>query len=200
MTQVFNVLSSNADTETAFKLKCDSQSLSFYSEIAVYIANNIAGFDKLTVLDVGARTAAGTALLRAIFHPESFSRLKFSSVTALDLDAVAIAKAKLEYPDLEYLVEDVRLFAGIRNWDLVLASHTIEHVPDPDAFIGYLEAVANKYVLIACPIYEDQLSVGHSNRFTIEFFERHNFTNVIAFRSLHWHGGLACLAIKKIAK
>lgn len=199
MTQVFQGLDMNASAEVAFKLKCDTQSLSFYSEIAVYIANNIAGFDRLTVLDVGARTAAGTALLRAVFHPESFSRLKFTSVTALDLDANALAQAKLEYPDLEYIAEDVGLFAGIRSWDLVMASHTIEHVPDPDAFIGYLEAVATKYILIACPIYEDNLATGHSNRFTLDFFERHKFTNVIAFRSLHWHGGLACLAIKKLA-
>lgn len=180
------------------KIKCDSQSLSFYSDIAKFIGDNISGFHSWSLLDVGARTAAGTALLRAIHHPSSFARLKFHEVTALDLDVEAIEAARLEYPDIDYLTVDVNTLKGLRQWDIVLASHTIEHVDKPAEFLSALEAVARSYVIIACPFAEEKLAVGHINRFNVDFFEKHGFTYTEVYRSQHWHGGMACISLKSL--
>ncbi|MFZ2996046.1 class I SAM-dependent methyltransferase [Sphingobium sp.] len=198
MLSIFSKLPADISPNYDMKVKCDSQSLSFYSDISSFLGDNIPGYHSKTLLDVGARTAAGTALLRAIHHPLSFARIKLVDVTALDLDAASIAAAASEFTDLNYLVQDVGELAGQRNWDIVLSSHTIEHVSDPDSFLAALMAVANDYVLIACPFAEDHLIEGHVARFNMEFFERHAFDQVKVYRSQHWHGGMACIALKKI--
>jgi 2-polyprenyl-3-methyl-5-hydroxy-6-metoxy-1,4-benzoquinol methylase len=188
----------SANQEELLKLRCDSQSLSFYSDIAGFMSRHIAGVRSATLLDVGARTAAGTALLRAIHHPSSFARLKLSSVTALDLDEDVIRLAQLQYPDIELMAADVSSLIGARNFDIVLSSHTIEHVQDPDGFLSNLRALANACVIIACPFAEDSMSEGHVNRFDMQFFERHNFTSLEIYRSQHWHGSMACIGMLKI--
>lgn len=198
MTEIFHPISGSLNAALDMKIKCDSQSLSFYSDIAGFLSRHVHGLQSMSLLDVGARTAAGTALLRAIHHPLSFARLKLHSVTALDLDAVALERAATEYPDLEYLSRDVATLKGERSWDIVISSHTIEHVPDPDAFAAALEAVATKYVVIACPFAEIDLTPGHVHRLNMDFFDRHNFHGVEVYRSQHWHGGMACIAIKHI--
>ena len=197
MTSIFNALRMGMDKREDLKVKCDSQSLAFYSDIASFIGRHIPGYKSLSLLDVGARTAAGTALLRAIHHPQSFARIKLHPVTALDLDAATFETAREEYRDIDYLVADVGSFAGQRSWDIVLTSHTIEHVSDPDGFLRALEATANQYVIVACPFAEEPpLIPGHLQRFNLEFFERNGFTTVETYRSLHWHQSMACMAIK----
>lgn len=198
MVEIFSKWPGYVDAASDMKVKCDSQSLSFYSDLSSFIGEKITGYRHMSLLDVGARTAAGTALLRAIHHPASFARLKLNRVTALDLDEAAIQAAASEYPDLEYLVIDVAKLKGLDAWDIVLASHTIEHVNDPVGFIEALANVAKQYVIIACPFAEQNLSVGHVQRFNMDFFEENGFTDVKVYRSQHWHGGMACIAIKPV--
>ena len=186
------------DQELDFKIKCDSQSLSFYCDIESFISDHIPGIRAVSVLDVGARTASGTALLRAIHHPRSFARLKFHEVTALDLDVKSIEKARNEFPDIEYMTVDIGKLKGVRKWNLVLSSHTIEHVQDPDSFVRSLEDVSDYCVIIACPFLEENLIPGHHHRFNIDFFEKRGFSFTRIYRSMHWHGGVACISIKFI--
>ncbi|USI72356.1 class I SAM-dependent methyltransferase [Sphingomonas morindae] len=199
MTAIFQPAAAELNAEAELKLRCDSQSLSFYSDIASFISRHIKGQQAFDMLDVGARTAAGTALLRAIHHPNSFARLKLNSVTALDLDAEALRLAALEYPDINYIARDVESLKGERSWDIVLSSHTIEHVDDPQHFLADLEAVARRHVVIACPFAEVALTMGHVRRFNLDFFERNDFREIEVYRSQHWHGGMACIAIKDVA-
>jgi SAM-dependent methyltransferase len=199
MTQIFEPIVGNIDAVADMKIKCDSQSLSFYSDISSFLGRNISGYQTMSLLDVGARTAAGTALLRAIHHPRSFARLKLHEVTALDLDSIAIAQAASEYRDINYLSVDVETLSGIREWDIVLSSHTIEHVPDPGAFLSALDNVAKRYVVVACPFAEIELTPGHVHRFNMDFFEKNGFSHVEVYRSQHWHGGMAAIALRQKA-
>jgi ubiquinone/menaquinone biosynthesis C-methylase UbiE len=199
LTKIFVPVMGDISPQEDLKLKCDSQSLAFYSDIASFMSKNIPGYGFMSLLDVGARTAAGAALLRAIFHPRSFARLKLHPVTALDIDAAAIAAARTEYLDLEYITDNVANYKGKRSWDIVLSSHTIEHVPDPEGFLAALEAVAGKYLIVACPISEEKpFEPGHIHSFDFQFFEKHGFSHFEAYRSLHWHKCLAGIAMKRI--
>ncbi|QJU57622.1 methyltransferase domain-containing protein [Sphingomonas sp. AP4-R1] len=198
MTYIFQKHKDDLPPELDMRIKCDSQSLSFYSDISNFLGDNIPGYLSHSLLDVGARTAAGTALLRAIHHPRSFARLKLHQVTALDLDATAIAQASNEYQDIECLAVDVNALANVRSWDIVLSSHTIEHVDDPSSFLASLETVATRYVVIACPFAEVDLTEGHVHRFNMAFFEEHRFDAMKVYRSQHWHGGMACVALKRL--
>jgi trans-aconitate methyltransferase len=182
MTKVFQKFDTGSGASELLKLRCDTQSLS----------NNF------TLLDIGARTGAGTALLRAVHHPASFARMKLHQVTALDLDASALEVARSEYPDLEFIAEDMRLFYNIRKWDIVLSSHTIEHTTDPDEFLEGMIKLASQYVIIACPFAEDNPCVGHVSRFDMQFFDRHKFDVVEIYRSQHWHGSMACIAMLRV--
>ena len=64
------------------------------------------GVHRLTLLDVGPRTAAGTALLQQVHHPQSFSRIKLQT-TAIDKDPTFREYAGLHFPDVEYLIGDI---------------------------------------------------------------------------------------------
>jgi ubiquinone/menaquinone biosynthesis C-methylase UbiE len=199
VTKIFFPATAGISPLEDLKLKCESQSLSFYSDIASFMSRNITGYGFMSLLDVGARTAVGAALLRAIHHPRSFARLKLHPVTALDIDAAAMASARAEYRDLEYITDDVANYKGKRRWDIVLSSHTIEHVPDPEGFLAALEAVAGKYVIVACPIAEEKpFEPGHLHRFDFQFFEKRGFSHFEAYRSLHWHKCLAGIAMKRM--
>ena len=46
-------------------------------------------------------------------------------------------------------------------WDLVICSHTIEHMSDPFPFIAQLQRLARHWVLIYCPFNESPLTSNH---------------------------------------
>ena len=126
----------------------------------------------ISVLDVGARTAAGTAFLQMLHHPHGNSKVKMQ-VTALDIDDSFKEYAKISFPDLQYQKEDI---FNIKNqkWDLVICSHTIEHVPDPHLFLKQLQKLARDYVLISTPYKEDpnNLIPGHCNSIDDSFIDK----------------------------
>lgn len=143
----------------------DAQSLSFYCDVAAYLAELLDGWPTMSLLDVGPRTGAGLALLRLMHHPLTFSRIKLDPVTGIDLDPDFKAVAERLYPDIEALHGDAFSLGG-RTWDVVMSSHTIEHVDDPSSFLRHLEGLARRLVVIACPFEEEKLIVWHKNRIT----------------------------------
>jgi SAM-dependent methyltransferase len=66
------------------------------------------------------------------------------------------------------------------SFDLVVASHVVEHVPDPRRFICEMARVSSKYLYIEVPCeilvrnskksIERALSIGHINGYTPEYF------------------------------
>ena len=132
------------------------QSLLFMVELIPFIHGlwgHLPEGSRRTVLDVGPENFAGTALLAKLHAPDSFNRLKLE-VSALDISDEFVLLGELIAPEVELLVRDV---ASIRDrvWDMVIASHVIEHVEDPVEFMKELQKRAREFVVIACPWRED---------------------------------------------
>lgn len=81
---------------------------------------------------------------------------------------------------------DLRAYDGTtlpfadRSFDLVVASHVVEHVPNPRGFIGELARVAGKLIYIEVPceqrvripraVIQAALNTGHINAYSPEYF------------------------------
>lgn len=172
----------------------DTQSYVFYCEMLPHLWNLYpSGYHHLTLLDVGSRTGAGSGLLQQIHHPESFSRIKLN-VTALDIEDTYVDYAKAHYPEVEYVVGDIYDPTFSRKFDIVVCSHTLEHVPDPSGFLAQLRSLARGWVVIACPFEEKDLIPGHVNTLDFSFFEKEQAHTTHVYRSLTWHGSMAAIA------
>lgn len=134
------------------------QSLLFMVELVPFIHRlwgHLPEGSRRTVLDVGPENFAGTALLARLHAPESFNRLKLN-VSALDISDEFALLGELVAPDVELLVGDITSVRD-RAWDMVIASHVVEHVEDPVGFMCGLQELAREFVVIACPWRENPI-------------------------------------------
>ena len=195
---VFEPMPDNWDDARLMRLRCDSQSMHFYADISHYLVRQLTQFETLSVLDVGARTGAGSALLRLLHHPWAYTRLKFDPVVALDVDPEIVRFVQNEFKDIHAICDDIKNVSE-RAYDVVVCSHTIEHVDDLQGFLKQLERVARRCVVLACPINEElPLSEGHIRVITPAMLEEHGYSDIQVFESFHFHNGLCGLAIKFI--
>ena len=195
---IFDPLPHDVDAEHLLRLRCDSQSLHFYGDISHFIARRVPGAETLSVLDVGSRTGAGTALLRLLHHPGAFTRLKFDPVVGLDLDPTLEKIVSNEFKDISAICEDIFNLSE-KSYDLVICSHTIEHLPEIEPFVAQLERIARRYVVLACPINErSPASDGHIQIISPERLENLGYKDFEIYNSFHFHNGQCGIAIKNI--
>lgn len=193
---IFRPLPPAEDQELLHRLRCDSQSLAYYSDISRFMSERIKGFRTLSLLDVGPRTGAGLAYLRLAHHPRAFTRLKLDPVTGIDIDSSFELIARQEFPDIQGRTGDIHDLSD-KGFDIVLCSHTIEHLSDAEGFIHQLERIARLYLIIACPYEErEPLSDGHVRSVDAKFLASLGFTDVLVYESNHFHNGLCCLGFK----
>lgn len=177
--------------------RCDSQSAAFYSDISSFISLHLKEFATYSLLDVGSRTGMGLALLRLIHHPLSFSRLKLDPVTGIDMDPGFEFTAFREFADIQSQTGDIfRL--DEKSWDVVLCSHTIEHIVEAETFVEQLVRLARKYVVLACPFCEVPLSSDHVRTIDYRFLQKLGFETVSIYESHHFHGGVCCIALRRL--
>lgn len=195
---VFSPLPADADDARLLRLRCDSQSLHFYSDISHFISQRLKGFQTFSLLDVGGRTGVGTALLRLLHHPMAFTTLKFDPVISLDLDPDLPRIAGQEFKDIAAVQANI-FDLEPDSYDIVVCSHTIEHVPDMEGFIAQLERIARRYVVLACPINERvPLSDGHLRTITPEHLASLGYNDIEVYDSFHFHNGQAGIAMKAV--
>jgi SAM-dependent methyltransferase len=193
---IFGQLPVAEDPELLHRLRCDSQSLAYYSDISRFMSERIKGFRTFSLLDVGPRTGAGLAFLRLVHHPSAFTRLKLDPVTGIDIEGSFELIARQEFPDIQGRTGDVYDLPE-NGFDIVLCSHTIEHLLDAEEFICQLERIARFYLILACPYEErEPLSGGHVRIVDTKFLASLGFTDVFVYESNHFHNGLCCVGFK----
>lgn len=150
--------------------------------------------EHFSVLDLGAKTAAGSEILGYLGQPGSFSKLKFT-VTCGDIDSTFVNYSSVSNPHVEYLSADV--FDLERLWDIVICSHVVEHVPSPLDFVAKLRSIAKRYIILAFPYCESpsELIPGHINSLNHDFLRALNPLRYEIYDGLFWSQSLCCIAV-----
>lgn len=164
------------------------QSMQFMIDCLPMIRKLLAGQPRqeaLSVLDVGTGTGAGANLLATLYQGQFLGpRLK---VDAIELVPHLKGYANAKFPLVNYLVGDIRTYTGPQRWDLVVCSHTIEHVERAEEFTAFLAGLATRWVLLYAPWKEQALSPGHINRIDRRFLERVGALAHEVFESPAWY-------------
>lgn len=141
--------------------------------------------EAIEVLDVGAASGAGSHLLALLNRSNQFGPAM--NVDALDILESFKPYAEEFFPDINYMVEDLYLVDPARTWDLVICSHTIEHLRDPRSFILELQRRARHWALIYAPFEEQHVDgVGHLFSVTLKFIESFHPKSVEVMKSPAW--------------
>ena len=173
----------------------DAQSIAFTCEILPFIWSLYPeGEHVLELLDIGSRTGAGTGLIAYIHQQYAFNRIKVKA-TALDIDGNYQLYAQNHYPLVRYMVGDIFNMSFENLFDIVIASHTIEHVSDPVKFIKRLQELSSGHVIVACPFEEKNLIDGHIHSFNEQFFKDTEALRLEVYTSTAWAQSKACIAI-----
>jgi 2-polyprenyl-3-methyl-5-hydroxy-6-metoxy-1,4-benzoquinol methylase len=88
------------------------------------------------VLDIACGVGYGTHFLVE-------SSPQVTHADAVDISDSAIAYAQERYPDprIHYSCEDAMRFRGLGGYDTIVSLETVEHVPEPAAFVSHLTSL-----------------------------------------------------------
>lgn len=171
-----------------FIYKSIPQSTLFMAEIIPLIHRLYLHLPETTyksALDVGPENFAGTALLQQIHHPKSFCRLKLN-VTAIDIHDRFEYLRQIVAPDVEFVVDNI-FNVKERVWDFGIASHVIEHVPEPIEFAQQLQKLSRDFVIFATPYNEKPIiTPGHVNTIDRKFLRDIGARDVNVFTNYSW--------------
>src|SRR5439155_15073907 len=149
------------------------QSMQFMIDCLPTIRKLIVGIPRtatLSVLDVGTGTGAGANVLATLYQGVFLGpRMK---VEAIELVPHLKSYAEVKFPLINYLVGDILAYKESRRWDIVICSHTIEHVDRPQEFVSVLADLAYRWALFYAPWKERALIPGHVNRIDRRFLRR----------------------------
>jgi Methyltransferase domain len=138
-----------------------------------------------TFLDIGPSNFAGTQLIQSIHQALSYTKLKLR-VSALDIHGRYSKLQQFMVPECEFIISDLYKVSD-RSWDMILASHVIEHVPDPEKFIHKMQDLAVDYVIIAAPWNENPIvTKSHINTIDKKLVRRVRGRDLRIFTNYAW--------------
>ncbi len=149
------------------------QSMQFMIDCLPMIRKLLLGIPRhetLRVLDVGTGTGAGANVLATLYQGVFLGPQM--QVDAIELVPHLKNYADIKYPLVNYLVGDILSYKDSQWWDLVICSHTIEHVDRPESFVSFLADRAHRWALFYAPWKERALIPGHVNRIDRRFLHR----------------------------
>lgn len=127
--------------------------MQFMIDCLPIIHNQLLEFPRdqvVRVLDVGTGTGAGANLL-ATLYAGNFLGPKIS-VETIDIGGISLQEyAKNRFPLIRYMVGDAADLPTDSPYDLVLCSHTIEHIEDYKGFTCMLQRLARKSCVFYAP-------------------------------------------------
>lgn len=143
--------------------------------------------DDLTLLDVGAGSAAGSNLLASLHNERVvYSKIR---VDAIDYTPLRERWVKSQYPLVNYSVANLYDLPD-KCWDFVICSHVIEHVSEPKVFVSELERVCKGFAFIYAPYQEIDRIPAHINTITEEIFSEFKLESVKIVKSMGWHADI----------
>ncbi|MCD4728918.1 MAG: class I SAM-dependent methyltransferase, partial [Pirellulales bacterium] len=152
--------------------------------------------EPIRVLDVGTGTGVGANLLATLYAGPLLGHQM--AVDAVELVGWPERYAKAKFPAIHYIVGDVLELQPEPPWDLVICSHTIEHIEDYPAFVHHLQTLATKWVLLYAPWKEiEKRCDGHVVKIN-EAFLKNLKTKIVEFKIIDspgWrqsHKGARC--------
>jgi hypothetical protein len=138
----------------------------------------------IRVLDVGAGTGGGSAMLQRIHAHSGPSHLKLD-VTALELpDDRLTAFARYVHPNLKMIFADI--FELNDLYDMVFCSNTVEHIEQPVPFVRRMQELARDYVLCITPFAEINRIEGHVNTIDMAFISQFEPLEVFVHTNVGW--------------
>ncbi len=138
-----------------------------------------------SAVDVGPENFAGTELLARIHAPGSFCRLKLN-VSAIDITRDFDSLREIIAPQVEFIHQDIFDLEN-RVWDFSIASHVIEHVPDPLSFARKMQTFSRDFVIIATPWMEDPIiTKEHCNTITKKLVREMGARDLTIFTNYSW--------------
>ncbi|GAA2871999.1 SAM-dependent methyltransferase [Aminobacter niigataensis] len=182
------------DAETNDSVHMDAQSVAFYADVSAFAVKHL-GVGVYSLLDIGPRTGAGLAMLRIMHHPKSYAGVKFDPVVGVDIDPMFKAVAETGFPDITAIHGEAEAYSGPRRWDVVMSSHTVEHVDEPEEFLLMLRRLAKKAAIVACPFEEEDLIKWHKNRIGYKLLTKCGFWEHQVYRSNHWFNSPCVIAM-----
>lgn len=78
---------------------------------------------------------------------------KFGSVVGVDLSETGIASAKKRWPSIDFRVADITQWRPDENFDIVVSSEVIEHIPDQPGFANTIRYLIREggYLILTTP-------------------------------------------------
>ncbi|HET8548611.1 MAG TPA: class I SAM-dependent methyltransferase [Bryobacteraceae bacterium] len=163
------------------------QSMLFMTDLLPVIRQLLAGWPSdqpVRVLDVGTGAGAGANLLGELYSGAYPPLMQVDAIDIAGSYLAEYARAKFRY--INYIVGDALQLPAANPWDLVICSHTIEHIDEPFAFMAALQRLARHWVLMYAPWNEQQLVDGHQNSIDEEYIRRTGATSWKTIDSRGW--------------
>jgi SAM-dependent methyltransferase len=126
------------------------------------LVRTVNGLGAETVLDVGCGAGQNLAAL---------ARENRYELTGVDLSAEAIRLAKQRVPQGRFAVMDAQTIPLHARFDVVMSMGVLEHLPDGQAAVSRMAALARRWVLVSTlggPIYPNDQAVRHIRSYTKE--------------------------------
>lgn len=135
------------------------QSLLFYAQLMPVIyrcALAARGSEPLKIADVGAAHGAGSNFIHAALNNLLGVAVE---VTAFELQTRFRRYAEAKFPGIRFKTTD--FLADPERYDIVVSSHTLEHMADPRAFVAKVMDRVRACAVFYVPYRERQLIPGH---------------------------------------
>lgn len=140
-----------------------------------------------SVLDVGCGPGELLRTLRAEFPS--------ATLTGVDLSGGVVASNRQAMPDVAFHAADVSVAPLPGQWDLIVCSEVIEHIPDYPAAVRHLREMCRRHIIITVPtgrIFPIDRSMGHHQHFApaemATLLEANRFRPMVVWQwGFPWH-------------